>query len=68
MHLEKTLDSNYFCGKIHFEDDETQNYLVFQPLLRNFKKMLIAIIFRLGNHFLVKSLNLMVHNNGLAPC
>ena len=35
MHLEKTLDSNYFCGKIHFEDDETQNYLVFQPLLSN---------------------------------
>ena len=39
------LDSNYFCGKVHFEDDETQNYLVFQPLLRNLKKMLIAIIF-----------------------
>ena len=34
-------DSNYFRGKIHFEDDEnnlnenkiTQNYIVFQPAL-----------------------------------
>ena len=25
----ETFDSVYFCGKIHFEDDGTQNYLVF---------------------------------------
>ena len=25
----KTLDLNYFSGKSHFEEDGTQNYLVF---------------------------------------
>ena len=25
----KTFDSNYFIGKSHFEEDGTQNYLVF---------------------------------------
>ena len=28
----KTFDSSYFIGKSHFEEDSTQNYLVFQPL------------------------------------
>ena len=28
----KTFDSSYFIGKSHFEDDGTQNYLVFQPI------------------------------------
>ena len=27
----KTFDSSYFIGKSHFEEDGTQNYLVFQP-------------------------------------
>ena len=26
----KTLDLSYFIGKSHFEEDGTQNYLVFQ--------------------------------------
>ena len=26
----KTFDSSYFRGKSHFEEDGTQNYLVFQ--------------------------------------
>ena len=26
------FDSSYFGGKSHFEDDDTQNYLVFQPM------------------------------------
>ena len=30
----KTFDSSYFIGKSHFEEDGTQNYLVFQPLFR----------------------------------
>ena len=32
--LEKleTFDLSYFIGKSHFEEDGTQNYLVFQPL------------------------------------
>ena len=33
----KTFDSNYFIGKSHFEDDGTQNYLVFQPLKKYFQ-------------------------------
>ena len=28
----KTFDSSYFIGKSHFEEDGTQNYLVFQPI------------------------------------
>ena len=28
----KTFDLSYFIGKNHFEEDDRQNYLVFQPL------------------------------------
>ena len=33
----KTFDSSYFIGKNHFEEDGTQNYLVFQSLKKYFK-------------------------------
>ena len=33
----KTFYSSYFIGKSHFEEDGTQNYLVFQPMYRYFK-------------------------------
>ena len=33
----KTLDLSYFIGQSHFEEDDTQNYLVFQPLNKYFK-------------------------------
>ena len=33
----KTFDSSYSIGKGHFEEDGTQNYLVFQPLNKYFK-------------------------------
>ena len=33
----KTFDSSYFFGKSHFEEDCTQNHLVFQPLSKYFK-------------------------------
>ena len=33
----KTFDSGYFIRKSHFEEDGTQNYLVFQPMYRYFK-------------------------------
>ena len=33
----KTFDSNYFKSKSHFEEDGTQNYLVFQPMYKYFK-------------------------------
>ena len=31
------LKMNYKCGKSHFEDDGTQNYLVFQTISKYFK-------------------------------
>ena len=33
----KTFDLSYFIGKSHFEEDFTQNYLVFQPMYLYFK-------------------------------
>ena len=33
----KTFDSSYFIGKSHFEEDDVENYLVFQPLNKYFK-------------------------------
>ena len=33
----KTFDLSYFIRKSHFEEDGTQNYLVFQPVVRYFK-------------------------------
>ena len=33
----KTFDSSYFIGKSRFDEDSTQNYLVFQPIVRYFK-------------------------------
>ena len=38
----KTFDSSYFIGKSHFEEDGTQNYLVFQPIIRYFKVNMIT--------------------------
>ena len=32
-----TFDLVYFIGKSHFEEDGTQNYLIFQPLCKYFK-------------------------------
>ena len=33
----KTFDSSYFIGKSYFDEDGTQNYLVFQSLNKYFK-------------------------------
>ena len=33
----KTIELSYFIGKSHFEEDGTQNYLVFQPLNKYLK-------------------------------
>ena len=35
----QTFGSSYFKGKNHFEEDGTQNYLVFQPMYKYFKKI-----------------------------
>ena len=37
----KTFDSSYFIGKSHFEEDGTQDYIVFQPINRFFKVNMI---------------------------
>ena len=33
----KSFDSSYFIGKSHFEEDGSQNYLVFQTINKYFK-------------------------------
>ena len=38
----KTLDLIYFIGNSHFEEDGTQNYLVFQPLKKYYKLITIT--------------------------
>ena len=38
----KTIDSSYFRGKSHFEEDGAQNYLAFQPMFIYFK--IIAVV------------------------
>ena len=37
MNKLKTFDSGYFIRKSYFEEDGTQNYLVFQPMYRYFR-------------------------------
>ena len=37
-----TFDSSYFIGKSHFEEDDAQNYLVFQPMYIFFKRVVGA--------------------------
>ena len=32
----KSFDLGYFIGKNHFDEDDAQNYLVFQPILEYF--------------------------------
>ena len=36
MNKLKSFDSGSFIGKSHFDEDGTQNYLVFQPMRKNF--------------------------------
>ena len=35
----KTFDSSYYRGKTYFEEDGTQNYLLFQPMYRHFNQI-----------------------------
>ena len=35
----QALASSYFSGKSHFENDGSQNYLVFQPVYSYFKRI-----------------------------
>ena len=36
----KTFDSSYFIDKSHFDEDGTQNYLVFQPIINKYFKVI----------------------------
>ena len=58
-----TFDSSYLIGKSHFEDDGTQNYLVFQPVYIYILRLEILIIFYYGNlkDYLLKVLHLLPH-------
>ena len=58
----KTFDSSYFIGKNYFENDGTQNYLVFQPIDNYLNLILRLVFFQNGNlkDCLIKFLNLLV--------
>ena len=60
------FDAAYFRDKSHFEEDGTQNYVVFQPMYRYFKKIAgvgSGNIYTFGNLkvCLMKGLILLVH-------
>ena len=59
----KTFDSSYFIGESHFEEDGTQNYLVFQPLNKYFKVIANTDYVHHGNlkDYLMKVLNHLQH-------
>ena len=38
------FDSIYYRGKSHFEEDGTQNYLVFQPMQRFLKELPLLVM------------------------
>ena len=61
----QTFDSSYFIGKNYFEEDGTQNYLVFQPISRYFKTLPNLIMFYHGNlkDYLLKLLNHILHHH-----
>ena len=60
----QAFDSSYFHGKSNFEDDDTQYYLVFQPVYKYFKRSAnIATLCQRSNlnDCLLKVLNLLLH-------
>ena len=61
----KKLYLGYFIGKNYFEEDGTQNYLVFQPISRYFKTLPNLIMFYHGNlkDYLLKLLNHILHHH-----
>ena len=59
----QAFDSSEFYNKSDLEDASIQNYLVFQPGPKYFKKILKAIIFQRGNQedCLMKVFNVLLH-------
>ena len=58
----KTFDSGYFIGKNYFENDGTQNYLVFQPMNKYLKFDPKMVFFQNGKlkDCLIKLLKLLI--------
>ena len=69
----KTFDSSYFICKSHFEEDGTQNYLVFQPIYRYFKVFSITQYLEYASEWKTKGLSneifmeISTSDNGLNP-
>ena len=58
----EAFDSSYFVSKSYFEDDGTQNYLVFQPMDRYYKKIVNTYcISEWESNCLMKVLKLLLH-------
>ena len=59
----KAFDSSYFIAKINFEEDGTQNYLVFIPILKLLLVLVMVVTFITGNlkDCLTKVLILLQH-------
>ena len=61
----KTCDSSYFIGKSYFEENDTQNYLLIQPMerLKVLMVVVMEVTFITGNlkGFLMKILILLKH-------
>ena len=59
----KTFDFGYFIGKSHFEEDGTQNYLVFQPMSKYFTLITNTNYVSSGKskNYLMKVLNQQIH-------
>ena len=58
----KTFASSFFIGKSYFEEDGTQNYLVFQPLNKYFKLITntLSILSWQSKDYLLKILTLLL--------
>ena len=59
---QKTFDLGYFRGKNYFEEDGTQNYLVFQPMYKYFKRIAVDYILLWNlKDFLMQILQFLLH-------
>ena len=60
---QQTLDLSYFMSKNYYKNDGTENYLLFQPMNKYFKKISSTDGIQIGsiNDYLMKLLNLLLH-------
>ena len=55
----QAVDLSYFRGKIYFEDDGTQNYLVFQKVLSLLLHLIIVLLLLQATLVLKQECNLL---------